>query len=327
MNKYRETTLRGTPDFPLQVNRYATITPNCLIADLHWHLDVEILYVRQGILSVTVPEGILTLHAGDLCFINPEELHTMSSTNAFCIYHTLIFSPSVISYSADHYFDQQFISPLQNGALRFPRVLSPSNPFYAKIAALPEHLFGEKLSKPMLLAHLTMLCCLLMEHSMMRSCEEQSYKRQGENIKRCIAYMLDHYQEKIKLEELAKLLNMTPNYFCSYFKSYAFISPFQQLNRIRIQKASTLLSQSNSLIAEIAEQCGFDNMSLFIRKFKEVTGYTPSTYRKMIKHSDQFPSQGPLTHPTSEMYVNVVSNPHSVVVHQLQFPLHTSVAN
>ena len=88
------------------------------------------------------------------------------------------------------------------------------------------------------------------------------------------------FPELTLLAELADLVHMTPNYFCNYFKKQTGLTPFTQLNNIRVRRASKMLRNTEKSIAEIAEACGYENVSFFIRKFKEIRGCTPSVYRR-----------------------------------------------
>ena len=106
--------------------------------------------------------------------------------------------------------------------------------------------------------------------------------KKSEDVKLCIQYMEDNYGRKITLKELANLVHMTPNYFCNYFKKQTGLTPFTQLNSIRVRRASKILRNTETSIAEIAEACGYENVSFFIRKFKEIRGCTPSVYRKKM---------------------------------------------
>lgn len=60
---------------------------------------------------------------------------------------------------------------------------------------------------------------------------------------------------------------------------------FQYMKQYRINKSIDLLLQSDLSIINIAMQCGFDNLSYYIRTFKELTGLTPKQYRR--QHTQQ----------------------------------------
>ena len=64
-----------------------------------------------------------------------------------------------------------------------------------------------------------------------------------------------------------------------YFHQEMGKTPFAFLNEYRIKKAAILLDDSSLSVSDIAINCGFDNISYFIRKFKEYQGITPKKYR------------------------------------------------
>ena len=138
-------------------------------------------------------------------------------------------------------------------------------------------------SKTMIYADLTRLFCVLLEDAMMEKHITYSGEQHSELIKKCIGYMEQYQNRKITLSELAELTHMSPNYFCSYFKKYTGVSPFTQLNYIRVKSSESMLLNSDKAILQIAESCGFENVSFFIRKFKEIMGCTPSAYRRRMK--------------------------------------------
>jgi AraC-like DNA-binding protein len=57
---------------------------------------------------------------------------------------------------------------------------------------------------------------------------------------------------------------MTPNYFCNYFEKKTGLTPFKQLNNIRVRQASKMLCQTEKSIVEIAEACGYENANYFL---------------------------------------------------------------
>ena len=93
-------------------------------------------------------------------------------------------------------------------------------------------------------------------------------------------YTLDNFDKILTVKEVAEIANMTPNAFCRYFKQRANKTYFNFVLDIRIGHACKLLSRNRELrISEIAFQSGFNNLTNFNRKFKQIKGLTPSEFR------------------------------------------------
>jgi AraC-like DNA-binding protein len=106
--------------------------------------------------------------------------------------------------------------------------------------------------------------------------------REGKRMQSVLDYVMSNYQRDITLEEIASVSNMTKNAFCRYFKIRTNKTFFQFLIDIRIERAGKLLLKNNELsVIEVAESCGFNNISNFNRKFKELKKYSPLQYKKL----------------------------------------------
>jgi AraC-like DNA-binding protein len=95
------------------------------------------------------------------------------------------------------------------------------------------------------------------------------------------AYTLAHFAGKIKLEEVASLVHMTPNAFCRYFKKHTRKTYSQLLTEIRIGHACKLLMEDFNSIAQVCLDSGFQNFSNFNRYFKAITHLTPKQYTRL----------------------------------------------
>lgn len=96
-------------------------------------------------------------------------------------------------------------------------------------------------------------------------------------------YIMEHYDEDLKLEKIAGLVNMNKNAFCRFFKKGTRKSLFTVINEVRIGKACQHLTETELNILQICFACGFNNISNFNKAFKKIMNVTPLTYRKKMK--------------------------------------------
>jgi len=99
-------------------------------------------------------------------------------------------------------------------------------------------------------------------------------------INKVIDYLMMHYQKDIVLDEVANLVNLNKSSFCRYFKSRTSKTYSEFLNEIRVAHACKLLAENNMSVSEICYETGYNNISHFNRKFKQITGLTASDYAK-----------------------------------------------
>ncbi|SED15266.1 AraC-type DNA-binding protein [Tenacibaculum sp. MAR_2009_124] len=102
---------------------------------------------------------------------------------------------------------------------------------------------------------------------------------EGKKMRNIMDFTLENYSRKIDLVDVAEIANLTVNAFCRYFKQRTNKTYFTFLNEIRIDRACKLLKNKEYLITEVSEMAGFNNLSNFNRKFKELKKMTPSEYR------------------------------------------------
>ncbi len=98
-------------------------------------------------------------------------------------------------------------------------------------------------------------------------------------------YLQNHIHESVSLEELAQRFFMSRSYLTRSFRNVTGFSVVEYMTYIRIQKAQQLLRESDRSITEIADLCGFGNITYFEKVFKTTTGHTPVQYRKTVDTS------------------------------------------
>ena len=88
-----------------------------------------------------------------------------------------------------------------------------------------------------------------------------------------------HYQEEIKLKQLADMVGMTEVSFSRFFKLRTGKNLSDYIIDLRLGYATRLLVDSTMAVAEICYECGFNNLSNFNRIFKKKKGCSPKEFR------------------------------------------------
>lgn len=99
-------------------------------------------------------------------------------------------------------------------------------------------------------------------------------------VERAVDYIFENYNKNITISDIAKYLNIDRTYLYRLFKKECGISPQKYLLNFRLRVAVNKLECTQLSIMEIAEICGFNDVSSFCHQFKKVYKDTPLNYRK-----------------------------------------------
>lgn len=99
-------------------------------------------------------------------------------------------------------------------------------------------------------------------------------------LDKVIEHIYDNYTQSLSAQDLAKLAHMSTNHFHRFFKKRTEKTLTEFINQLRIAKACKLLLSNQSPISTISDQCGFNNLSNFNRRFIQFKGVTPSRFRQ-----------------------------------------------
>ena len=98
-------------------------------------------------------------------------------------------------------------------------------------------------------------------------------------IHQATLYIRQHYAEKITLNDVAKMVYLSPAYFSRVFKKETGTTFNSFLNEVRIEKSKSLLRNNDLKMVDIALMVGFESQSYFTKVFKKPTGVSPLQYR------------------------------------------------
>lgn len=99
------------------------------------------------------------------------------------------------------------------------------------------------------------------------------------SVKRARTYIAEHAGEDLSLGRIAKVVNVSANYFSTLFKQATGLNFADYVARVRVEKTKNLLLNPNLRISEIAFEVGFQSLSQFNRSFRRVAGVSPKEYR------------------------------------------------
>ena len=280
---YHETKSHSTPDFPY--NAYICSIPlDFEKVPLHWHDEVEIIYIKKGRGRVTLDFTSLYVEAGDIIIVSPGQLHAIGPAEDSMEYENIIFHPQILLSKQTDTCSTDYFSPLMDGTLTIPVLYQPGDPYYKEISACVDA--NDEISKTnppayqlFIKSQLFMLFYILFNKCSSRNVQKKDYKSL-EKMKLILKFVENNYMEKITIEDVAKEVNLSQSHFMKYFKNTMGTSFIDYLNEYRLTMASRLLISSDSSILDIAAEVGFDNLSYFNRSFKKRFQQTPREYRK-----------------------------------------------
>ena len=242
---YQEKILHGDPLFPY-ITYLCSIPLDFGYVPMHWHDEMEIIYIKKGKGTITVDFAQHTVSAGDIALILPGQLHSIGQFESESMeYENIIFHPNMLISKKTDTCNTDYLVPLLSGNVSLPLLYTPDSPHYAEISACIDA--NDEICKTypsgyqlFIKGQLFLLFYILFHKC---STKEPSGKDRSKSL------------EKMKLI-------------------------LKYLNEYRLTMASRLLISSDSSILAIASEVGFENLSYFNRIFKKRFGQTPREYRR-----------------------------------------------
>jgi len=102
------------------------------------------------------------------------------------------------------------------------------------------------------------------------------------SILRVIQHIEENISDKLTLDGLSRVANLSKFHFCRFFYKYTGMSPMKFVSHLRIEKAKEYF-KGNASVSEVTFQVGFNDMGTFIRQFKNHTGMTPSLFQESLR--------------------------------------------
>ena len=247
----------------------------------HEHTFFEFVYVDKGFSFHSFNGKITILTPGDLFAVSPGNIHSYFSAYQASIYNFL-FDWAELSDDKE----QILKLPGFSDGEKFPLVKVDINDRQELILILEKIKWerqnmctGWELAVKSYLLQVIVIFSRLVQN---KGISENGNKKNGEyfgHVYRALEYIENNYQKNINSNDIAGFIGLSPGYLAKQFKSKLYMTPAEYIRRFRVAKAMELLKTTKKSVSEIANDIGYDDISLFSRIFKQMTGKSPMSLK------------------------------------------------
>jgi AraC-like DNA-binding protein len=263
----------------------------CLAEDLHFHAELELIYIIRGHGKRYIGNNIQSFREGEISLVGSNLPH--------------LWRNDPVSYTAGGSQDAevliiQFLPDFMGGEFTAQPEFRPILDLFARANS------GLQLTNSTLIQVKNLISDLDALHGLARIVRllevlellsrsdhlsvisdrnsGELSSREHERLNNVIQYTLQHFQNPITLSQVSAQAGLSPQAFCRIFKKNTHHTYYSFLNQLRIEHAMALLGKTDMTIAEIAIQCGYQSITNFNRRFKAISGFTPRAYRANTPH-------------------------------------------
>ncbi|MCU6763433.1 L-rhamnose operon regulatory protein rhaS [uncultured Roseburia sp.] len=249
----------------------------------HIHSDLEVLYVVEGSLKIDTVDQSFTLSSGEMALFNPYQIHSCYAKTSLCL---------VLVTQIDVTFCQNYFPNITN--LRFctsdlnavvpQKELKEMQDVCFHIAY---NYFGQKLGFEFrCISDVNRLFDYFLQsvpHSFISEEERVTALNFENRMERILAYIKQHYTEKLELNKIALQEGLTPTYLSHFFKKHLNQSFQSYVNTLRLEHAIYLMRNTNLKIIDICIASGFSDSKYLNKQFDIMYHMTPSEFRRQHK--------------------------------------------
>ena len=255
----------------------------------------ELLYVDRGSLRVTAGDQVWELTRGQIIFHAPGEFHALSATG---VAPDLV----VVSFgcdSPDMAFFQGLITTAGEGERALlARIVEEStaafstpldNPSTQSLQRREQSPFGGE-----------QLVCAALEELLIRLIRRREQPAPpltapggDEILKRVASYMEQHLDRPLTLEEICRDNLIGRSQLQKLFHTYTGGGVMEYFGNLKIQAARRMIRDGRLNFTQIAARLGFQSVHYFSRRFRKVTGMSPSEYARSVKMLSELPGVSP----------------------------------
>jgi len=254
----------------------------------HHHPELQITLIEKSHGTLLIGNSISTFEEGDLFIIGANVPHSFRNHESFYTDQELSAKSISIFFNERSLGLEFFKLPELRKVYALLKEADKGIQIKGEARAFVQSIINEMLTKQGLPRLLNLL--QILDH--LSTSEEVTFLSsihfsiqpetlESKKLEAIFQFVLDHHDRPIKLEEVAKIANLSVSAFCRFFKARTRKTFSRFVNEFRISVACKELLAGEHSISEICYRVGFTNLSNFNRQFKEIVGYAPSRYVRM----------------------------------------------
>ncbi len=250
--------------------------------------SMQIVEVIGGEIRIQVGTEIIEAEAGDFIYIPPTLIYRADAVSGEATLRAMVFDSSILEANMER-FDTEvlYMFHLQSKNRLMP--FKSGHPVHSTLKKYMQRSYDEYVSRdicyklPIRANIYLMMTALLRYYCGSKDDSDRMIYHNVLRLRPVIEYISNNYTDKIYIEKLAEIINVSSDYFTKMFKDSIGKTPIEYINGLRINQAMKYLTQTDMPMAEIAEKIGFCNPNYFHKIFKQYMNTSPLAYRKSAK--------------------------------------------
>ena len=247
--------------------------------------SMEIVEVTSGAVMVQIGTELVAAAQGDFLYIPPAMTFRVDAATDHAAVRGMIFDMSIIEANLEN-FDSEVFYMFYVQSKNKITVFGTDHPVNPTLKRFMTESYDEYSEKeicyklPIRANIYQMMTALLRYYCGSKNELDRMIYHNVLRLRPVISYIDEHFREKIYIEELSAMINVSPDYFTKMFKESIGKTPIDYINGMRVNSAMALLCTTEMSMTEIAEAIGFCNPNYFHKTFKQYMDQSPLAYRK-----------------------------------------------
>jgi AraC-like DNA-binding protein/quercetin dioxygenase-like cupin family protein len=260
----------------------------------HFHPEYQLFLVKKGSGTRFIGDHVSSFREGDLVFTGPDLPHLWQSDREYFENNHELNTEGIVIYFPEDFLGKEFlqrremhkIKQLLQQAARGMELHGETHTLVSSL--MNDILVAVDFDRVMILLNILDIVANSDDHRFLATegYSNSMTETETDRMNRVHSYVMKNFREKIRLEDVAAIANMSPTSFCRYFKAHANKTFFDFLTEIRIGHSCKLLTTQKISVSQVCYDSGFGTISNFIRQFKAITACSPLEYRRKYNHPE-----------------------------------------